>query len=133
MNAPRQLALITIVVPDYDPAIDFFCDTLSFELVEDIVQGPKRWVVVAPAGGQGASILLARAVNADQRAAIGNQTGGRVGFFLETDNFARDHLAMLDKGVTFEEPPRDEEYGRVAVFRDPFGNRWDLLERRKKG
>ena len=87
----------------------------------------KRWVLVRPKGGDTA-LLLARAINDDQRAAIGNQTGGRVGFFLQTGDFAADHARMTAAGVTFEEPPRHEPYGTVAVFRDPFGNRWDLLQ-----
>ena len=120
--------LIALVVPDYDAAIAFYVGALGFTLIEDTDQGGgKRWVVVRPEG-RGADLLLARAVNDSQRAAIGNQTGGRVGFFLQTDDFSRDYAAYLAAGVTFEEPPRTEPYGTVAVFQDPFGNRWDLLE-----
>lgn len=127
----RRLALVTLVVPDYDVAIAFYCDALGFDLIEDTPQDEKRWVVVAPPGQSASALLLARAVNDTQRAAIGNQTGGRVAFFLETDDFARDHRAMIKAGVNFEETPRVEPYGIVAVFSDPFGNRWDLLERRE--
>ena len=124
-----RIGAVALVVPDYDAAIAFYVGALGFELVEDTDQGGgKRWVVVRPPGG-GAALLLARAVTEAQTAAIGNQTGGRVGFFLETDDFARDHAAFLAAGVMFEEAPRDEPYGMVAVFRDPFGNRWDLLGR----
>lgn len=128
----RRLATVTLVVPDYDAAISFYCGRLGFDLLQDIDLGEgKRWVTVAPQnGGAGAAILLARAASSTQEAAIGNQTGGRVGFFLESDDFARDHAAMLAAGVSFEEQPRHEPYGIVAVWRDPFGNRWDLLERK---
>jgi catechol 2,3-dioxygenase-like lactoylglutathione lyase family enzyme len=128
----RTLSTIALVVPDYDQAIDFYVGRLGFRLVEDMPQGPhKRWVTVAPEGG--AALLLARAAGPAQAAAIGNQTGGRVFLFLETDDFARDHAAMRKVGVTFEEEPRHEPYGIVAVWRDPFGNRWDLIERRRQG
>ncbi|KMW57065.1 Glyoxalase family protein [Candidatus Rhodobacter oscarellae] len=128
----QRVATIALVVPDYEAGIAFYVGKLGFELREDIdFGGGKRWVVVAPkGGGAGAAILLAKASGPEQEAAIGNQTGGRVGFFLETDDFARDHAAMLAAGVTFDEEPRHESYGSVAVWRDPFGNRWDLIERR---
>ena len=114
---------------DYDRAIAFYVGSLGFQLLQDLdLGGGKRWVRVAPPGAVEGSLLLARAVDPDQVAAIGNQTGGRVGFFLQTDDFARDHAAMLDNGVIFEEAPRVEPYGTVAVWRDPFGNRWDLIE-----
>lgn len=116
-------------MPDYDAAIGFFVGVLGFRLVEDIPQPGKRWVVVAPMGG-GASIVLAQPANPEQAAAIGQQGGGRVWLFLETDDFARDHACMTAAGVVFEEAPRHEPYGTVAVWRDPFGNRWDLIERR---
>ena len=123
-----KISLIAIVVPDYDSAIAFYVGVLGWTLTSDLDQGDgKRWVVVTPPGG-GASVLLARAVDDAQTDAIGNQTGGRVGFFLETDDFERDHAAMRNAGVTFEEDPREEPYGTVAVWRDPFGNRWDLIE-----
>jgi catechol 2,3-dioxygenase-like lactoylglutathione lyase family enzyme len=125
----QSLFLIALVVPDYDAAIAFYCGALGFTLVEDNgLDDDKRWVVVRPPGGNGASILIAKAVGEEQSAAIGNQTGGRVGFFLSTDDFARDHMAYLAKGVIFEEEPRHEIYGTVAVFRDPFGNRWDMIQ-----
>ncbi len=123
-----SLSLVAIVVPDYADGIAFYAKTLGWTLKADIDQGGgKCWVVVSPPAG-GTSLLLAKAVGPRQTAAIGNQTGGRVGFFLETDNFARDHAAMLSAGVEFEEEPRHEPYGTVAVWRDPFGNRWDLIE-----
>jgi catechol 2,3-dioxygenase-like lactoylglutathione lyase family enzyme len=121
----RRIATVALVVPDYDAAIAFYVGVLGFRLLEDIPQGPKRWVRVAPEGGT--TLLLARAEGPEQAAAIGNQTGGRVGFFLETSDFARDYAAMLASGVVFEEEPRQEPYGTVAVWRDPFGNRWDLI------
>ncbi|MEO1106410.1 MAG: VOC family protein [Pseudomonadota bacterium] len=125
----QSLHAVTLVVPDYDAAIAFYTETLSFTLEQDIDQGGgKRWVRVVPPGSNGASLLLAKAVGPDQNAAIGNQTGGRVGFFLQTDDFQRDHAAMRANGVHFEEDPRTEPYGIVAVWRDPFGNRWDLIQ-----
>jgi len=125
----QRIATVALVVPDYDAAISFYVDALGFELREDIEMGAKRWVVVAPKGAETA-LLLARAASDVQAAAIGNQTGGRVGFILETDDFARDHASMLAAGVHFEEAPRAEPYGTVAVWRDPFGDRWDLLQRK---
>ena len=121
-----RIAALALVVPDYDAAIAFYVGTLGFRLTEDIDQGAKRWVTVEPPGG-GVRLLLARAEGVEQAAAIGNQAGGRVFLFLRTDDFARDHAAMQAAGVTFEETPRHEAYGSVAVWRDPFGNRWDLL------
>lgn len=126
----RHLACIAIVVDDYDRAIDFYTGALGFELREDSPRGDgKRWVLVAPPGAETA-LLLAQAANDVQRARIGDQTGGRVGFFLHTDDFRRDHAAMSAKGVRFLEDPREEAYGTVAVFEDPYGNKWDLLELR---
>jgi len=123
-----RLALVALVVPEYDAGIDFFVRTLGWTLAQDIdLGGGKRWVVAAPPGG-GTALLLARAVGDRQKAAIGNQAGGRVGFFLQSDDFARDHAAMEAAGVVFEEAPRLEPYGTVAVWRDPFGNLWDLVE-----
>lgn len=122
---------MALVVPDYDAALAFYVGKLGFDLLEDVDQGTKRWIRVAPAGGGGAALLLARAEGPAQSAAIGNQTGGRVSLFLTTDDFARDHALMTAAGVEFEEPPRQEPYGTVAVWRDPFGNRWDLIEHRK--
>jgi catechol 2,3-dioxygenase-like lactoylglutathione lyase family enzyme len=123
----QSLAAVAYLVPDYDPAIAWFRDALGFELLADAPIGPdKRWVVMAPRGGAGARIVVARASDDRQRAAIG--AGGRVGYFLETDDFVRDHAAMSARGVRFLEPPRREAYGTVAVFADPWGSRWDLLE-----
>lgn len=123
---PARISAIALVVPDYEAGLAFYVGKLGFRLVEDVDQGRKRWVTVEPPGG-GTRLVLARAEGAEQEAAIGNQAGGRVFLFLETDDFARDHAAMLAAGVTFEEPPRHEPYGSVAVWRDPFGNRWDLI------
>jgi len=124
----RRLALVTLVVADYDEAIAWYTTRLGFRLIEDIDQGHKRWVVVGPADGNAAALLLARASDEQQRSRIGNQTGGRVGFFLHTDDFHRDYAAMLAAGVEFLEAPREEPYATVAVFRDLYGNTWDLLE-----
>ena len=128
-SAPsRRISAVALVVPDYDEAIAFYVGRLGFELRSGPNQGGgKRWVTVAPPGG-GAALVLAKANGHPQTQAIGNQTGGRVGFFLQTDDFTRDHAAMLAAGVMFEEAPRHEIYGSVAVWRDPFGNRWDLIE-----
>ncbi|WP_395449690.1 VOC family protein [Aminobacter sp. UC22_36] len=125
----RRVATVSVVVADYDQAIAWYVDKLGFVLTEDVdLGGGKRWVTVAPGGGQGARLLLARADGESQLAAIGNQTGGRVFLFLETDDFARDHALMLANGVEFREAPRHEAYGTVAVFVDLCGNLWDLLE-----
>ncbi|MFM7333838.1 MAG: VOC family protein [Tabrizicola sp.] len=123
---PARISALALVVPDYDAAIAFYVGKLGFRLTEDIDQGRKRWVTVEPPGG-GTRLVLARADGPDQQAAIGNQAGGRVFLFLQTDDFTRDHTAMLAAGVSFEEEPRHEPYGSVAVWRDPFGNRWDLI------
>ncbi len=128
----RQLALATLLVDDYDRAIAWFTGALGFDLRQDQDLGNgKRWVVLAPSGDPGAGLLLARASTPEQQARIGDQTGGRVGFFLHTDDFARDHAAMLAAGVEFLEAPRHEAYATVAVFRDLYGNSWDLLEPRQ--
>ena len=124
------LGMTALVVPDYDEAIAFFRDALGFRLHQDNDLGAgKRWVVMS--GLTGARLLLARASNDEQSKAIGNQTGGRVGWFLETDDFAADHGRMAAYGVDFTDGPREEPYGTVAVFTDPWGNRWDLIEHRK--
>lgn len=124
----QSIATVTLVVHDYDAAIGFYRDTLGFSLIADTpLGGGKRWVVVAPPGNSGARLLLAQADGAAQAARVGDQTGGRVGFFLETDDFERDHAAYIAKGVRFIEPPRHEPYGSVAVFEDLYGNRWDLI------
>ena len=126
----HTLALVSLVVHDYDEAIAFFVGTLGFTPVEDtfVPAQDKRWVVVAPPGGHGARLLLARASTPEQQARIGDQTGGRVAFFLHTDDFERDHAAYRARGVRFVREPMDAPYGRVAVFADLYGNLWDLIE-----
>ncbi|MFI1188529.1 VOC family protein [Streptomyces californicus] len=125
-----RIALAALVVRDYDEAIAFYRDALGFDLVEDTDRGDgSRWVVVRPRGAaDGTGLLLARAEGGAQGAAVGAQTGGRVGFFLYTENFAADHERMRAAGVRFLEEPRHEAYGSVAVFEDLYGNRWDLLQ-----
>ncbi|MEG3163541.1 VOC family protein [Sphingomonas sp. PB2P19] len=131
-----HLAHVTLVVPDYDEALAFYVGTLGFTLVEDTPLDGKRWITIRPPGapggvrGEGATILLARAATPEQQAAIGNQTGGRVAFFLATDDVARDHAAFTAAGVDWVRAPVRAAYGIVAVFRDPFGNLWDLIEYR---
>jgi catechol 2,3-dioxygenase-like lactoylglutathione lyase family enzyme len=129
-DVKQSLGLVAILVRDYDEAIDFYVDVLGFELVEDtpIPDQDKRWVVVAPRGSTGARLLLARAVGQEQASRIGNQTGGRVFLFLHTDDFWRDYRAYKGKGVVFLRDPKEESYGTVAVFRDLYGNLWDLLQ-----
>ena len=126
----QQLAMISLVVRDYDEAIDYYTRILDFELVEDTkLSETKRWVVVRPKGpGSGCRILLAKAANENQEERIGNQTGGRVFLFLHTDDIQRDHQAYLDKGVEFIRPLQQEPYGTVTVFKDLYGNLWDLIE-----
>ena len=124
-----SIATVSLVVADYDDAISYYCDTLGFDLVaDDAMDGGKRWVVVAPSGRSGAQLLLAKANGPAQQAAIGNQGGGRVMFFLSTTSFAKDHAALVGRGVKFIEEPRHEPYGQVAVFEDLYGNKWDLIE-----
>jgi catechol 2,3-dioxygenase-like lactoylglutathione lyase family enzyme len=126
-----HVAMIAVLVRDYDEAIAWYRDALGFALLEDDDRGGgKRWVRMAPAGNAQFSLLLARATTPAQTAAIGNQHGGRVGFFLHTDDFARDHARLSAAGARFEESPRHEAYGTVVVFKDLYGNRWDLIERR---
>lgn len=125
----QRLALSTLLVTNYDEAIDFFVGKLDFKLIEDTQLTPdKRWVMVAPAGSEGSALLLAEASDEEQRHAVGSQTGGRVAFFLHTDDFWRDYKNYKDKGVTFLEEPREEIYGTVSVFEDICGNKWDLLQ-----
>ena len=125
----QRIGAVTLVVDDYDAAIAYYTQVLGFELLENAARGGrKRWVLVAPRHSGGTALLLAQAANAAQRARIGDQTGGRVGFFLQTDDFRRDHAAFSARGVRFTESPRIEDYGIVAVFEDLYGNRWDLLE-----
>jgi catechol 2,3-dioxygenase-like lactoylglutathione lyase family enzyme len=120
-------AMTTIVVDEYDRAIDYYTNILGFTLTEDTVLSPdKRWVTVRP-GTQGASILLAKAATGEQSSRIGNQTGGRVGFFLHTDTFDADYARMKAAGVVFIDQPRTEEYGKVIVFVDLYGNKWDFI------
>mgnify|MGYP003652708029 FL=1 len=121
-----HLAALTLIIPDYDAAIAYYCDVMGFTLTEDIDQGRKRWVRIVPPGG-GTGFILARADDEAQVAAVGNQGAGRVWLFLQTDDFATDHARLKAAGVHFEEEPRHEPYGTVAVFRDAFGNRWDLI------
>jgi catechol 2,3-dioxygenase-like lactoylglutathione lyase family enzyme len=128
----QTVALISLVVRDYDEALEFYVRILGFTIVEDtyIPEQAKRWVVVSPPGNVGARILLARASNEAQTAHIGNQTGGRVFLFLHTDDLQRDYERYVAKGVEFVRPPREEPFGTVAVFRDLYGNLWDLVQPR---
>jgi catechol 2,3-dioxygenase-like lactoylglutathione lyase family enzyme len=124
----QRITLVTLLVPDYEAGIAFYVRTLGFGLLEDVdLGGDKRWVRVSPPSG-GVALLLAKASGPEQTAAIGNQAGGRVSFFLETDNFDRDFTRYRLAGVEFREDPREEPYGKVAVFADPFGNLWDLIQ-----
>lgn len=124
-----DIGAVTLVIPDYDESIAYYVNILGFILVEDTDLGHgKRWVVVRPPGSNGTSLLLAKAATPGQAARIGDQTGGRVFLFLHTDDFWSDHRAMVARGVKFEEEPRREAYGWVAVFADLYGNKWDLLE-----
>lgn len=125
----QRLVQIALVVDDYDEAIRFYTQTLSFELIEDTpLSEAKRWVVVKPKGEGGCALLLAKASGEAQQAAVGNQTGGRVFLFLHTDDFWRDYQQLVEKGVVFEREPADEPYGTVAVFKDLYGNLWDFIE-----
>jgi catechol 2,3-dioxygenase-like lactoylglutathione lyase family enzyme len=126
----NSIAALALVVRDYDEAIAFFTGTLGFTLLEDTpLGGGKRWVRVAPAGSSAPALLLARAATPEQESRVGNQTGGRVFLFLETDDFWRDYRAFKARGVCFVEEPRRETYGQVVVFLDLYGNKWDLVER----
>lgn len=128
----QSLGLVALVVREYDDALDFYVGKLGFTLIEDthIPEQDKRWVVVAPPGPPGTRLLLARAVGAEQASRIGNQTGGRVCLFLHTDDFQRDYRAYRAQGVVFVREPKEAPYGTVAVFRDLYGNLWDLLQPR---
>ena len=130
----QSIIHVALVVCDYDEAIDFFCQKLHFELVEDAYQPEqdKRWVVVSPPGSNGTTLLLARASAPEQEAFIGQQTGGRVFLFLSTDDFWRDYKEMLAMGIKFVREPKIESYGTVAVFEDLYGNLWDLIEPSKE-
>jgi len=127
---PQSIANIALVVRDYDEAIHFYVNILGFTLLEDtFIEAPnKRWVVVAPPGSAGTTLLLARAANEEQQSRIGNQTGGRVFLFLHTDDFWRDYQAYKDQGVVFIRDPADQPHGTVAVFQDLYGNLWDLIQ-----
>jgi len=125
----QRLEQIAIVVSDYDEAIQFYTDMLGFELIEDTeLTATKRWVVVSPKGNNSCKLLLAKAANEEQQSRVGNQTGGRVFLFLFTDNFTRDYDNYISKGIEFVRGPVEEPYGTVAVFRDLYGNLWDLIE-----
>lgn len=125
----RKIVHIAIVVHDYDEAIKFYTEKLDFILIEDtLLSATKRWVLVKPNENSECSILLAKAVDEQQKLSVGNQTGGRVFLFLETDNFQRDYEKMLEKGINFTRKPTQEDYGMVAVFEDLYGNLWDLIE-----
>ncbi len=125
----QQLSLVSLIVRDYDEAIEFYTNKLGFTLVEDTNMGDKRWVVVKPKGSSGSAILLAKAKDADQAEFIGRQGAGRVWLFLTTDDFWQDYLQMQRAGVEFLEQPRAESYATVVVFADLYGNKWDLLQR----
>ena len=126
----QSLGLVSLVVRDYDEALAFYVDVLGFALIEDtfIPEQRKRWVVVSPPGATESRLLLAQASAPEQVSRVGNQTGGRVFLFLYTDDFDRDYRRYKDRGVVFVREPRDESYGKVAVFKDLYGNLWDLLE-----
>lgn len=125
----QHLALVAIVVKDYDEAIRFYTEKLHFELLEDtVLSDTKRWVRVSPKGSEGCQLLLAKAANDEQKSRIGNQTGGRVFLFLYTDDFWRDYRRMLADGIHFVRPPAEEVYGTVAVFEDLYGNLWDFIQ-----
>jgi len=126
----QTIAHVALVVKDYDEAIEFFCGKLHFTLVEDTYQPEqdKRWVLVAPPGSSGTTLLLARASTPEQSAIVGNQTGGRVFLFLATDDFWRDYNEMVSIGIRFVREPKDEPYGTVAVFKDLYGNLWDIIQ-----
>ena len=130
----QSIVHVALVVRDYDEAIEFYTKKLNFTLIEDTYQPEqdKRWVVVAPPGSEGTSVLLARASKAEQEPFIGNQTGGRVFLFLNTDDFWRDYAHMVSLGIEFVREPKKESYGTVAVFKDLYGNLWDLLELRPR-
>lgn len=131
----QRLGYITVLVDDYDRAIDFYVNKLHFTLVEDsLISETKRWVLVRPANENSCCLLLAKAANSLQKSMIGNQTGGRVFLFLLTDDFDRDYRNLIDNGIKIEREPKVEPYGTVAVFRDIYGNLWDLIgQSAKKG
>jgi len=126
----QSIVHVALLVRDYDEAIEFYTNKLHFSLLEDTYQPlqDKRWVVVSPPGSAGTTLLLAKAATAEQEAFVGNQSGGRVFLFLNTDNFWRDYEDMVANGIKFVREPKEEQYGTVAVFEDLYGNRWDLLQ-----
>lgn len=125
----QSISLVTFLVKDYEEAIDYLTGKLQFDLIEDKqLSETKRWVVAAPKGGSGSSLLLAKASTEEQMRSVGNQTGGRVAFFLHTDNFKRDYQRMKESGINFLESPREEVYGMVAIFQDLYGNKWDFIQ-----
>jgi catechol 2,3-dioxygenase-like lactoylglutathione lyase family enzyme len=126
----QTIGYIALVVRDYDEAIAFYTERLGFKLIEDKPVENKRWVLVSPRGQDAPCLLLARAATAEQKSRIGNQTGGRVFLFLHTDDFHRDYRDFIARGVRFVRPPREEDYGTVAVFEDLYGNKWDLVQLR---
>ena len=127
----QRIGHVTLVVRNYDEAIEFFTNAMGFELLEDTrLDAQKRWVLVGPKGQTGTTLLLAEAATSEQRACVGNQTGGRVFLFLQTNDFWEDYRRMVAAGVRFNERPREESYGVVAVFEDLYGNKWDLIQRR---
>ena len=129
----QRIAHIALVVKDYDEAIEFYTEKLDFKLIEDTrIDDKKRWVIVSPPGAKECCLLLAKASNERQLESVGNQTGGRVGFFLFTDDFWRDYKKMTEREICFVRPPTEFEYGTVAVFEDLYGNMWDLVEPNKK-
>ena len=126
----QELGHVTVLVRDYDEALAFYTKALGFKVIEDSALGDgKRWVLVGPPGSVGTSLLLAKATTPEQAGFVGNQTGGRVFLFLQTDDFWRDYRSMKSKGVPFREEPREEPYGTVVVFEDLYGNKWDLVQR----
>ena len=132
INMKQSIAHVALVVADYDEAIKFYTEKLDFVLLEDIAQNEtKRWVLIAPRGAEECSLLLAKAVGDEQTSRVGNQTGGRVFLFLRTDDFLRDYENYKSKGVIFVREPKTEDYGTVAVFKDLYGNLWDLVEFKK--
>ena len=125
----QNIAHISLIVNDYDKAIDFYVGKLNFDLVEDtVLDKKKRWVLVSPKGDKSFSLLLAKATNDEQQSRVGNQTGGRVFLFLNTDNFKRDYHSLIENGIKIVREPKEESYGTVAVFEDLYGNLWDLIE-----
>ena len=128
----QNIAHISLIVNDYDEAIDFYVGKLNFDLVEDtVLDNKKRWVLVSPKGNKSFSLLLAKATNVEQQSRVGNQTGGRVFLFLNTDNFKRDYNSLVENEIKIVREPKEEPYGTVAVFEDLYGNFWDLIEPKK--